>query len=91
MRHGGTFVLVGLFKGELAFLHPMLHAKETTILCSRNATVEDFQFVIKVLREKKFNTSAYITKRVGVGSIISDFESWTNPESKEIKVVTVWE
>jgi 2-desacetyl-2-hydroxyethyl bacteriochlorophyllide A dehydrogenase len=91
MRHGGTFVLVGLFKGELAFQHPMLHAKETTLLCSRNATIEDFQFVIKVLREKKFNTSAYITKRVGVESIINDFESWTSPESKEIKVVTVWD
>ena len=91
MRHGGTFVLVGLFKGELGFQHPMLHAKETTLLCSRNATVEDFQFVIKVLREKKFNTAGYITKKVGVESIINDFESWTSPESKEIKVVTVWE
>ncbi len=91
MRHGGTFVLVGLFKAELAFQHPMLHAKETTLLCSRNATVEDFQFVIRVLREKKFNTAAYITKKVGVESILSDFENWASPESKEIKVVTVWD
>jgi threonine dehydrogenase-like Zn-dependent dehydrogenase len=91
MRHGGTFVLISLFKGELALQHPMLHAKESTILCSRNATVEDFQFVIKVLREKKFNTAGYTTKKVGVESIISDFESWTSSESKEIKVVTVWE
>jgi hypothetical protein len=90
MRHGGTFVLVGLFKGELAFHHPMLHAKECTLLCSRNATVQDFQFVINALREKKINTSAYVTKIVGAESIINDFEKWASPESKEIKVVTVW-
>lgn len=91
MRHGGNFVLVGLFKGELAFHHPSLHAKETTLICSRNATVEDFEFVIRVLREKKFNTLDYITKKVNAESIPSDFPSWTSPESKEIKVVTMWD
>jgi 2-desacetyl-2-hydroxyethyl bacteriochlorophyllide A dehydrogenase len=90
MRHGGTFILVGLFKGELAFHHPLLHAKESTLLCSRNATAEDFQFVIKVLGDKKFNTAAYVTKIVDADSIISDFQSWASPDSKEIKVVTVW-
>jgi hypothetical protein len=91
MRHGGTLVLVGLFKGDLTFHHPALHAKETTLLCSRNATREDFEFVMQVLREKKFNTAAYITKTVGLESILTDFDSWSSPESKEIKVVTVWD
>lgn len=53
MRHGGNFVLVGLFRGEIAFQHPSLHAKETTLMCSRNATIEDFEFVMKALQEKK--------------------------------------
>jgi 2-desacetyl-2-hydroxyethyl bacteriochlorophyllide A dehydrogenase len=91
MRHGGKFVLVGLFKGDLAFHHPSLHAKETTLMCSRNATKEDFEFVIDVLRKKKFNTSAYITKRVSFTSILTDFDAWSSPDSKEIKVVTVWD
>ncbi len=90
MRHGGNYVLVGLFKGELGFQHPSLHAKETTLLCSRNATLEDFEFVMNVFREKKFNTQAYITKKVNFESIPSGFNDWTNPESKEIKVVTTW-
>jgi 2-desacetyl-2-hydroxyethyl bacteriochlorophyllide A dehydrogenase len=89
MRHGGNFVLVGLFKGELAFQHPSIHAKETTLLCSRNATLEDFEFVIRVLREGKFNTEAYITKKVDFEKILSDFDHWASPDSKEIKVVTV--
>jgi len=91
MRHGGTFVLVGLFKGELSFQHPQIHAKETTLMCSRNATSEDFKFVMRVLREGKFNTQAYITKKVNYEAILTEFNSWASPESKEIKVVTVWD
>ena len=45
MAHGGTYVLVGLSKGDLTFNHPQLHAKETTLLCSRNATLQDFEEV----------------------------------------------
>ena len=90
MRHGGSMVLVGLFKGELTFMHPALHAKETTLLCSRNATLEDFEFVQKVLRAKKFNVDAYITHRVDAETIPSDFDRWTDPESKEIKIMTLW-
>ncbi|WP_276374175.1 zinc-binding alcohol dehydrogenase family protein [Chryseolinea sp. H1M3-3] len=91
MRHGGTFVLVGLFKGELSFYHPSLHAKETTLMSSRNATREDFEFVMKVLREKKFNSGAYITSKVGYQTILTDFDKWSDPASKEIKVMTVWD
>ena len=91
MRHGGSFVLVGLFKGELSFHHPALHAREATLMSSRNATKEDFEFVMKVLREKKFNTSAYITSHAGYESILTEFDRWSSPESNEIKVVTVWD
>lgn len=91
MRHGGSFILVGLFKGELTFLHPAIHAKETTLLCSRNATREDFEFVMKALRAGKINTQAYITKKVNFDAILSDFDAWASPDSKEIKVVTVWD
>lgn len=91
MRHGGKFILVGLFKGDLTFHHPSLHAKETTLMCSRNATKEDFEFVINVLRKKKFNTAAYITKRVSFTSILTEFDTWSSPDSKEIKVVTIWD
>jgi hypothetical protein len=91
MRHGGNFVLVGLYKGDLVFQHPAIHAKETTLLCSRNATPEDFEFVMKVLREKKFNTQAYVTRSVKFETILSEFHSWTSPTSSEIKVMTEWD
>ncbi|WP_258104068.1 zinc-binding alcohol dehydrogenase family protein [Marinoscillum sp. MHG1-6] len=88
MRHGGNYVLVGLFKGDLTFTHPKIHAKETTLMCSRNATLYDFEFVMKVLSEGEFNTEAYITSKVPFETILTGFDAWTSPESKEIKVVT---
>ncbi|MCG8388920.1 MAG: zinc-binding alcohol dehydrogenase family protein [Cytophagales bacterium] len=89
MKHGGNYVLVGLFKGDLTFMHPAIHAKETTLMCSRNATLEDFEFVMKVLREGKFNTSAFITNQVAFRTILTDFEDWASVGSGEIKVMTV--
>ncbi|RED94978.1 zinc-binding alcohol dehydrogenase family protein [Marinoscillum furvescens] len=88
MKHGGNYVLVGLFKGDLTFTHPKIHAKETTLMCSRNATLEDFDFVLKVLRSGSFNEGAYITSNVPFEKILTDFDGWASPDSKDIKVVT---
>ncbi|WP_100040430.1 zinc-binding alcohol dehydrogenase family protein [Escherichia coli] len=41
IRHGGTVVFVGLFKGELQFSDPEFHKKETTMMGSRNATLAE--------------------------------------------------
>lgn len=83
MAHGGRYVLVGLSKGELTFLHPKIHAKEATILCSRNATTEDFEHVIDILQQ--FPTVSFITHSVHFSEMIENFDSWTNPETGVIK------
>lgn len=54
MAHGGRYVLVGLSKGDLTFAHPKIHAKESSILCSRNATIEDFEYVMNVMSRSNF-------------------------------------
>ena len=54
MSHGGRYVLVGLSKSDLIFNHPSIHAKEASILCSRNATEDDFRFVVKTLKAGQF-------------------------------------
>ncbi len=83
MAHGGRYVLVGLSKGELVFTHPKIHAKETTIMCSRNATIEDFEHVINVLDQ--FPTESFITHNVAFTEMIDHFDSWTKPETGVIK------
>lgn len=87
MSHGGKYVLVGLSKGDLTFNHPVIHSKETTILCSRNATREDFEIVIDVLEKGVFPTASFVTHRVPFNEMIAGFESWTKPETGVVKAM----
>jgi 2-desacetyl-2-hydroxyethyl bacteriochlorophyllide A dehydrogenase len=87
IAHGGSYVLVGLSKGELMFKHPAIHAKEATILCSRNATLEDFEKVISVLETGAFPIDSYITHTVGYQEMISHFEGWSDPRNGVIKAM----
>lgn len=83
MSHGGRFVLVGLSKGELTYTHPKVHAKEMTLMCSRNATTEDFEHVINVLDQ--FPTDSFITHSVDYTEMIANFDSWLDPKTGVIK------
>lgn len=83
MSNGGKFVLVGLSKGELTYSHPKVHAKEMTLLCSRNATQEDFEHVMTIL--DKFPTSSFITHNVPFIEMIEHFDSWLDPTTGVIK------
>ncbi len=83
MSHGGRFVLVGLSKGDLTYNHPAVHAKEMTLMCSRNATTEDFEHVINVLDQ--FPTESFITHNVPYTEMIENFDSWLDPATGVIK------
>ncbi|MDH5396521.1 MAG: zinc-binding alcohol dehydrogenase family protein [Cyclobacteriaceae bacterium] len=86
MRHGGKYVLVGLYKGDLTFHHPEIHAKETSLLCSRNATKEDFIQVIDLLEKQLFPVDQYITLKRPFQQIETQFKKWISlPE--QIKII----
>ncbi len=87
MAHGGRYILVGLSKGDLVFNHPKIHAREASILCSRNATKPDFEEVIRLLQEGRFPTASYITHRVGFREMIANFPLWQHPDSGVIKAM----
>ena len=91
MSHGGRYVLVGLSKDTLGFSHPAIHAKETSLLCSRNATKEDFYHVISVLSRKLFPAASFITHMVPHHQMISHFEQWLKPETGVIKAMVEFE
>lgn len=83
MAHGGRFILVGLSRGDLTYDHPAIHAKEMTLMCSRNATTEDFEQVIDVLDQ--FPTESFITHNVPYTEMIKNFDSWLDPQTGVIK------
>lgn len=85
MSHGGRYVLVGLSKRELSFTHPEIHAKETTIMCSRNATLEDFEYVIDILEKKLFPVELFVTHEVDFRAMITHFDQWLDPSNGVIK------
>jgi len=85
MSHGGSYVLVGLSKGELTFTHPKIHAKETTLMCSRNATFEDFEHVISILEKGEFPIDSFITHNVDCTTMAEHFDSWLDPNNGVIK------
>ncbi|MGS2737892.1 hypothetical protein [Sinomicrobium sp. M5D2P17] len=83
--HGEKYALAGLSKGNLVYNHPEIHARETTPMCSRNAILEDFQFVIDHIRE--FPTDAFVTHEVPYLDIPTHFDQWTDPSSGTIKAM----
>lgn len=89
MSHGGRFILVGLSKGELTYNHPAIHAKETTLMCSRNATLEDFEFVIRHIKE--FPTTTFVTHEVHFSKMIENFDSWLLPETGVVKAMVTFD
>jgi len=90
MSHGGRYVLVGLSKGDLTFNHPSIHSKETTLMCSRNATTEDFVKVKDALETGLFPTDSFITHRVPFTEMIGQFDSWLKPETGVIKAMVAF-
>jgi len=87
ISHGGRFVLVGLQKGELNFSHPDFHKRESTLMSSRNATIEDFEYVMKCLKEGKIDPKKYITHRTGFTEMIDDFAKLIDPKNNVIKAL----
>lgn len=87
LAHGGRFVLIGLQKEELIFSHPEFHKRETTLMSSRNATRNDFEFVLECMKGQLVDPSAYITHRAGFDEVRDEFEQWLLPSSGTIKAM----
>ena len=87
---GGSYVLVGLNKGNLSFHHPDLHRRELAVVCSRNATRKDFALVISRLQGGHFPTDDYISHRAPAADLPHSFEFWKDPANKVMKAMTVW-
>ena len=87
LAHGGTYVLIGLQKGEISFSHPEFHKREATLMSSRNATREDFEHVIGCMKAGMIDPTTYITHHVIFGDVKKDFKSWLDPANGVIKAM----
>ena len=87
MSHGGKYVLVGLQKEFISFSHPEFHKREGTLMSSRNATRDDFEFVIDTILSGRLDPAALITDRLDFAKVGDEFSQLLNPGSTAIKAV----
>ncbi|MEK0313295.1 zinc-binding alcohol dehydrogenase family protein [Cohnella sp. 56] len=85
--HGGRLVLVGLVSADIAFHDPEFHKRELTLMGSRNATREDFQWVLESMAAGNLDVGRYITHRANLDSMIERFADWLKPETHVIKAM----
>lgn len=85
--NGGQLIYVGLVKSDITFSDPLFHSKELTLMASRNATKEDFDFVIQSVKSGYINAETYITHRATFDHVVDEFENWLNPASGVVKAM----
>lgn len=87
VAYTGRLIYVGLVKSRISFDDPDFHKRELSILSSRNATREDFEYVMLCIRSGRIDTDSFITHRVDLDHMIDTYESWLKPESGVIKAM----
>lgn len=87
VAHGGTYVLVSIVPGEISFSDPEFHKRETTLLGSRNATLEDFRTVLDVMRAGRIPTDALATHRMSLEAVPRDFHTLLDPARGVVKAL----
>ena len=91
ISHGGTYVLIGLQLAEISFSHPEFHRREATLMSSRNATREDFQWVADSIGQKKIDPTLFISHRIAFEDVAAQFPDLMNPSMGVVKAMISFE
>eukprot|EP00929_Paragymnodinium_shiwhaense_P120188 TRINITY_DN92095_c0_g1_i1.p1 TRINITY_DN92095_c0_g1~~TRINITY_DN92095_c0_g1_i1.p1 ORF type:complete len:394 (+),score=43.00 TRINITY_DN92095_c0_g1_i1:73-1254(+) len=83
--HGGKLVFVGHTKEQICYDNPLFHAREMTLMASRNALQSDFARVIELIENGKVDVSPWITHRCTLEEFEGNFLAWMKPETNVIK------
>jgi 2-desacetyl-2-hydroxyethyl bacteriochlorophyllide A dehydrogenase len=87
VAHGGAYVLVSIVPERISFADPEFHKRETTLLGSRNATVDDFRDVLAAMKAGLVPTRAMNTHRATLDEFIDALPRWMDPASGVIKAI----
>lgn len=87
VAHGGTYVLVSIVQGMIAFSDPEFHKREMSLLSSRNATLTDFATVMTAMRNGHVPTKAIKTHSAPLWEVGTRMPEWIRPEAGTVKAV----
>ena len=91
VAHGGKVVFVGIHLGDLSFYNPNYHAREITLMSSRNATAQDFRRVLENLATGKSSSDYWLAGSTAPEDVPAEFPKWLDVEAGIIKPVINWE
>lgn len=87
VAHGGTYVLISIVNGDITFSDPEFHKREMSLLGSRNATLEDFEHVVSVIRTGAIPTDALCTHRLALGDVPVRFHELLDQANGVVKAL----
>lgn len=86
VAHAGTYVLISVVAANIAFSDPEFHKRETTLLASRNATMEDFETVLAAMRAGHI-PAALNTHRMALADVPEQFQTLLDPAAGVVKAI----
>ncbi|EWH11756.1 alcohol dehydrogenase GroES-like protein [Catenovulum agarivorans DS-2] len=87
LAHGGTIVFVSIVKNKISFEDPEFHKRETTLMGSRNATKEDFEYVVECIRKGLVKPRSFVTHTGQFDQITELLPKWAQSDSGVVKAV----
>jgi 2-desacetyl-2-hydroxyethyl bacteriochlorophyllide A dehydrogenase len=85
---GGRLVYVGLTRDPVCIDDSLFHRKEVTLLASRNSH-RQFPRIIQLIEEGKIDTSHWVTDRLKLAEVASQFQLLPNRQSLIKAIVDV--
>ena len=83
----GRVVYIGYTKEDVSYPATLFVKKELDIRGTRNATIDDFKKVIKMLEAKKFPAEEMITRVVPLAQVGSALRDWDANHAKVIRIL----
>jgi 2-desacetyl-2-hydroxyethyl bacteriochlorophyllide A dehydrogenase len=87
VAHGGTYLLLGVVRDDIAFSDAEFHKREMTLMASRNALKADFDHVIEGMVTGKVPAEAFITHRTTLEGAVTDLPRWATEKQGLIKAL----
>ena len=87
VAHAGVYVLLSVVRETITFADPVFHARETTLLASRNALKSDFEAVSGAIAAGKVPIAKLITHRTTLAGATGDLARWATEKRGLIKAL----
>jgi 2-desacetyl-2-hydroxyethyl bacteriochlorophyllide A dehydrogenase len=87
VAHGGAYVLVSVVKENITFSDPEFHKREMSLLGSRNATREDFEYVIAHIESGELPTDKLHTHSCSLAELPDRLPEWSRSPDEVIKAI----